>query len=183
MIQVNTLLATTTNQDGHTLTLDLMRLPLGILSGVGFIGAGTILRRGNKVEGVTTAATLWFVTVIGLCFGGGQFGLGAAATAIALAIVALLKKVEEWILPWRRGKIVVTLPVIDEQTKVLENLLHEEGLLILSRRLDRHIKSGTSTVAYECRYSLASPDAPSRILAALSQRAGVERVGWEDEIR
>jgi MgtC family len=52
-----------------------MRLPLGILTGVGFIGGGTILKRGDLVTGVTTAATLWLVTVIGLCFGGGQLAL------------------------------------------------------------------------------------------------------------
>jgi putative Mg2+ transporter-C (MgtC) family protein len=40
-----------------------MRLPLGILSGIGFIGAGTIIKRQEAVEGLTTAATLWFVTV------------------------------------------------------------------------------------------------------------------------
>ena len=52
--------------------LDLMRLPLGILTGMGFIGAGAILRSGGSVQGVTTAATLWLVTVLGLCLGGGQ---------------------------------------------------------------------------------------------------------------
>ena len=41
-----------------------MRLPLGILTGVGFIGAGAIIRR-HRVLGVTTAATIWFVTVMG----------------------------------------------------------------------------------------------------------------------
>jgi putative Mg2+ transporter-C (MgtC) family protein len=61
---------------------DLMRLPLGILTGVGFIGGGAILRRDNIVVGVTTAATLWLVTVIGLCLGGGQLGLGIAATLL-----------------------------------------------------------------------------------------------------
>jgi putative Mg2+ transporter-C (MgtC) family protein len=54
-IQVDVLLATTTNLEGQTLTLDFLRLPRGILSGVGFIGPGTHLRRGHKVEEVTTA--------------------------------------------------------------------------------------------------------------------------------
>jgi putative Mg2+ transporter-C (MgtC) family protein len=49
-------------------------LPLGILTGMGFIGGGAILRRESLVLGVTTAATLWFVTVIGLCFGVGRSG-------------------------------------------------------------------------------------------------------------
>jgi putative Mg2+ transporter-C (MgtC) family protein len=183
MIQVNILLGATENQEGHTLTLDLMRLPLGILSGVGFIGAGTILRRGNKVEGVTTAATLWFVTVIGLCLGGGQYGLGLASTLAALAIVTLLKTIESRILPWRRGKIVATLSREDEEVNTVERLIRARGLLILSRRLDRNIAAGTSTVAYEVRYSLSEADAPSQILSTLTRMPGMVRVGWEDEIR
>ena len=54
-----------------------MRLPLGILTGVGFIGGGAILKKGGSITGVTTAATLWIATVIGLCLGGGQLALGA----------------------------------------------------------------------------------------------------------
>jgi putative Mg2+ transporter-C (MgtC) family protein len=61
MIQANLLLATAGRAPDSFITLDLMRLPLGILSGMGFIGAGAILRRGSMVMGVTTAATLWYV--------------------------------------------------------------------------------------------------------------------------
>jgi putative Mg2+ transporter-C (MgtC) family protein len=76
MIQVNLLLPAAGKPATSFVVLDLMRLPLGILSGIGFIGAGAIVRRDNFVVGVTTAATLWFVTVLGLCFGGGQILLG-----------------------------------------------------------------------------------------------------------
>jgi putative Mg2+ transporter-C (MgtC) family protein len=72
-----------------------MRLSLGILTGVGFIGAGAIFRQNNLVRGVTTAATLWFVSVIGLCFGGGQIGLGIAGTIIGVAALWGLKALEE----------------------------------------------------------------------------------------
>jgi putative Mg2+ transporter-C (MgtC) family protein len=64
--------------------MDLMRLPLGILTGVGFLGGGAILKKGGSITGVTTAATLWIATVIGLCIGGGQLGLGAVSTALGL---------------------------------------------------------------------------------------------------
>ena len=76
MIQMNLLMPTAGKTPESFATLDLMRLPLGILTGMGFIGGGAILRRGNMVQGVTTAATLWLVTVIGLCLGGGQLALG-----------------------------------------------------------------------------------------------------------
>jgi putative Mg2+ transporter-C (MgtC) family protein len=84
MIQANILLPVGGKTPSSFSVLDLMRMPLGILTGVGFIGGGAILKRGDIVRGVTTAATLWVTTVIGLCFGGGQLGLGLAGTAIAL---------------------------------------------------------------------------------------------------
>src|SRR6202789_1282180 len=94
MILANGMLGTAGKNSSSFSVLDLMRLPLGILSGMGFIGAGAILRRDGLVFGVTTAATLWFVTVIGLCFGGGQLALGVAATLLALLVVSALRWVD-----------------------------------------------------------------------------------------
>ena len=78
MLQVNLLLSLRGRTSDSFVMNDLMRLPLGILSGMGFIGAGAIVRRQKLVVGVTTAATMWFLTVLGLCFGGGQTILGIA---------------------------------------------------------------------------------------------------------
>ncbi len=94
MLEANLLLPTGGKTGGSFATLDLMRLPLGILTGMGFIGGGAILRRDGLVLGVTTAATLWFVTVIGLCFGGGQLALGIAATGLAVGVVSGLRWVD-----------------------------------------------------------------------------------------
>jgi putative Mg2+ transporter-C (MgtC) family protein len=94
MIQVNLLLPTAGRPTGSFVMNDLMRLPLGILTGVGFIGGGAILRRGNIVTGVTTAATLWLATVVGLCFGGGQNALGIAATVLGLVALWPLEWIE-----------------------------------------------------------------------------------------
>lgn len=69
MIQANILLSLDGKTPGSFAVMDLMRLPLGILTGVGFIGGGSILKKGDLVTGITTAATLWVVTVIGLCLG------------------------------------------------------------------------------------------------------------------
>src|SRR3954466_11158127 len=71
-----------------------MRLLLGILAGRGFIGAGAIIRRDSVVLGVTTAATLWFVTVLGLCFGAGQIWLRSAASLLGIGILSGLKRLE-----------------------------------------------------------------------------------------
>ncbi len=61
---------------------------------VGGIGAGTILKPGNIVRGVTTAATLWLTTVIGLCFGSGAWPIGLAATLSGLFTLQALRRLE-----------------------------------------------------------------------------------------
>src|SRR5882724_7913131 len=91
MLEVNLLLSTAGKSADSFVTLDLMRLPLGILTGMGFIGGGAILRRDGLVVGVTTAATLWFVTVIGLCFGGGLISLGMVALVLGMFVLSGLK--------------------------------------------------------------------------------------------
>lgn len=84
MIQANLLLSLAGKTPGSFAVADVLRFPLGVLTGVGFIGGGTILKRGSLVHGVTTAATLWLVTAIGLCFGGGQWLVGTAGTVLAV---------------------------------------------------------------------------------------------------
>lgn len=88
------LLSTHGKVQGDFSTMDVMRLPLGILTGVGFLGAGAILKRGKLVMGLTTAATLWAVTVIGIVFGAGQYALGLMATALCFGSLYGLKFVE-----------------------------------------------------------------------------------------
>ncbi|GCD56138.1 cation transporter MgtC/SapB [Acetobacter pasteurianus NBRC 3222] len=107
MLQVNWLLDATGKKSGSFVTLDLMRLPLGVLSGMGFIGGGAILRRENMVLGVTTAATLWIVTIIGLCFGGGQIFLGATGTVLGLGVLWGLNFVERKLREDHRAALIV----------------------------------------------------------------------------
>ncbi|MEQ5844353.1 MULTISPECIES: MgtC/SapB family protein [Paraburkholderia] len=107
MLQVNALLQQAGRPHDSFNMLDLMRLPLGILSGVGFIGAGAILHRDRLVTGLTTAATLWFVTVVGLCAGGGQVTLALIALALGLIVLWGLEPLEEK-MP-RRKRAALTL--------------------------------------------------------------------------
>lgn len=91
MIQANLLLSAPGRTDASFASMDILRLPLGILTGVGFIGGGAILRRADGVAGATTAATIWIMTVIGLCFGGGQIRLGLLATVVAFVVLVPFK--------------------------------------------------------------------------------------------
>jgi putative Mg2+ transporter-C (MgtC) family protein len=109
MIQANWLINSNGKSVDSFAVMDIMRLPLGILSGIGFIGGGVILKRGELAVGVTTAATIWFVTVMGLCFGGGQVGLGFAGFCLGLLTLRGLKKVEIRIPRQHSGSLTVTV--------------------------------------------------------------------------
>ena len=78
----------------HLVNLDPTRLSAQVVSGIGFLGAGTIIHYGSSVRGLTSAATLWVVACLGLAIGAG-FYLGALATWIAVYIILIfLKKIE-----------------------------------------------------------------------------------------
>jgi len=108
MLQVNLLLPMRGKAPDSFNVMDLMRLPLGILSGIGFIGAGAIIKKEHGTIGVTTAATLWFSTMLGLLFGGGQLWLGCAATLLAIGVLSGLKHVEEFVPRAHRGAVTMT---------------------------------------------------------------------------
>lgn len=123
MIQANILLPLSGKTPESFAVMDLMRLPLGILTGVGFIGGGAIVRKGDLITGVTTAATLWLVTVIGLCLGGGQLILGMVATVLAVITLWVLKWVDVIIPREHRARLIVTadrsLTTLDEVSRIL----------------------------------------------------------------
>ncbi|HTJ03457.1 MAG TPA: MgtC/SapB family protein [Methylovirgula sp.] len=77
--------------------LDPSRVAAQVVSGIGFLGAGTILLRGEIVRGLTTAASLWAVAAIGLAVGSGLYLEATAATVIMLAILTAVKPFEEWL--------------------------------------------------------------------------------------
>ena len=79
----------------RNVTLDPSRMAAQVVSGIGFLGAGTILLRGEVVKGLTTAASLWAVAAVGLAVGGGLYVAGVATTVILLGILVGMKPLQE----------------------------------------------------------------------------------------
>ncbi|KAF1016718.1 MAG: MgtC/SapB family protein [Burkholderia sp.] len=77
------------------IVLDPSRIAAQVVSGIGFLGAGSILMRGEIVRGLTTAASLWSVAAVGLAVGGGLYVAAIAATVIVLVILAGIKPLEK----------------------------------------------------------------------------------------
>jgi len=130
MIQANWLINSNGRPQDSFVAMDIMRLPLGILSGIGFIGGGAILRRGDLTVGVTTAATIWFVTVMGLCFGGGQLGLGLAGFALGLLVLAGMRKIEIRIPRRHNGMLEITVAPDGPTQSEIATLLSQGGFSV-----------------------------------------------------
>ncbi|HEX2647939.1 MAG TPA: MgtC/SapB family protein [Candidatus Dormibacteraeota bacterium] len=81
---------------------DPTRIAAQIVAGVGFLGAGSILRQGIEIRGLTTAATIWVVASLGMAVGFGFFVLALVATALVLAAQLILKPIEERVFPTSR---------------------------------------------------------------------------------
>lgn len=90
-------------------TLDPSRMAAQVVSGIGFLGAGAILARGEIVRGLTTAASVWSVAGIGLAVGGGLYTPAVAATVIILIILAGIKPLERRFIGSRqRRELLIT---------------------------------------------------------------------------
>lgn len=80
---------------GDLVEVDGSRIAASVVSGIGFLAGGAILRNGITVQGLTTAAGLWLVAAIGLCAGGGMYIESVAATVIGLAALMFLRRFED----------------------------------------------------------------------------------------
>jgi putative Mg2+ transporter-C (MgtC) family protein len=178
MLQVNLLLPLAGRTPDSFVMNDLMRLPLGILTGVGFIGGGAILRRDDIIVGVTTAATLWLATVVGLCFGGGQLGLGAVATALGLFALWGLRLLEGNLRQERSATLAIEVENDGPSEEELRRRIGDAGLSISSTSI-----SLAPGVRRNLRFMLRYPTAPDEtqvppLIAALAREPGVAKVDW-----
>jgi len=79
---------------GHMGTVDPARIAAGVVTGIGFLGAGAIIRSGNSITGLTTAASVWTISAIGLTSGAG-FYAPAVITTLVVVVVLILSRLEE----------------------------------------------------------------------------------------
>ena len=180
MILVNLMMASDGRHPDSFIMLDLMRLPLGILSGMGFIGAGAILRRGSAVLGVTTAATLWFVTMMGLCFGAGQFSLGLAMLAAGIGVLWLLKWVEKRMAQDRRSVLLLSSNPQGPGDGAIRAKLSAAGFKVASCSMTYTTARQIHRFRYELlwRGRLVDSQIPI-VLEQLAKQPGVRRLQWK----
>ena len=180
MIQMNLLLPMSGRPSDSFIMNDLMRLPLGILTGVGFIGGGAILRRDNMVVGVTTAATLWLATVIGLCFGGGQIGVAIVVTVIALLLLTFVRKFELGLRRDHRASITVELASEGPNEQEVRRRLTAAGLRIDGTQVTLMGGNETRRLLFEVRqWRSETENETPPVVGALAREGGIVSVEWQ----
>jgi putative Mg2+ transporter-C (MgtC) family protein len=120
--------------------LDPSRVAAQVVSGIGFLGAGTIVLRSKVVRGLTTAASLWTVAAVGLAVGGGLYVAATTATVLVVIILAGIKPIERRLFLTRRQGAPLLILVIDRRETSLfaiEAAL-EAANLHLQRMLIQH---------------------------------------------
>jgi putative Mg2+ transporter-C (MgtC) family protein len=179
-MMVSELLFADSTTGGANWRPDPARLGAGILTGIGFLGAGTILRHENTIRGITTAATLWFVTVLGLTFGSGYFGLGSVGVFIALVTLVLLPPLEKHV----SSDWYVTLTVVAEidaiEERQVEQNLTSLGLVIKRRSLEYNMAAGLKTVSFELRSDKRKiTELSSAAVSELRKHRGIQKISWD----
>jgi putative Mg2+ transporter-C (MgtC) family protein len=74
---------------------DALRVPAGIVTGIGFIGAGTVIQTRGHVSGLTTAATIFMAAALGVAIGGGLYGIAATGTVLTVVVTWGMRRFEE----------------------------------------------------------------------------------------
>lgn len=122
----------------HTVQADPGRIAAQVVSGIGFLGAGTIMREGATVRGLTTAAGLWVVACIGLAVGAGLYIPAIATTLLILFVLIYFVKFEQVVTGLREYKgIVMVVEDGPGQVGNIGSILGEMGVLIKNIQLTR----------------------------------------------
>jgi putative Mg2+ transporter-C (MgtC) family protein len=159
-------------------TVDPTRIAAQIVTGVGFLGAGAIIRQGLAVRGLTTAATLWVVAAIGMASGAGYFSAAVITTALVLFSLWPLRIFAFRVMTQFRpetDRLLVQLPSGESPAPLIEKLESLGGSL---QALDVRHEADRRTVRMDVTLPPKS-DAPA-IVSQLSQLDHVLEVRWSD---
>ncbi|MCL2008098.1 MAG: MgtC/SapB family protein [Treponema sp.] len=117
------------------------RIAAQVVSGMGFLGAGAIIRLGNSIRGLTTAASLWFIAAVGLVIGAGMFTVAGTAVGLGLITLLFLHKIERRIFPTLRFKLLeIFYKDNNSSTKGALEIIRSSGIEVQTMDVDQGSK-------------------------------------------
>ena len=157
---------------------DPTRIAAQIVTGIGFLGAGAIIRQGLSVRGLTTAATLWVVAAVGLAAGAGYYSAAVITTALVLIALYPLRLVAYRILHRFRpedGRLLVELPIGQPPGTVIDEL-ERVGARIDSMEVSQ--EGERRRLALDLALPRNTP--PARLVAWIADIEHVAEVRWSE---
>jgi len=119
------------------LRIDPARISAGALIGIGFLGAGVIIKSGFAIRGLTTAASIWIVSAIGLAVGAGLYLEGIATFIITITALMALRAIEKKIRVLRYAIITVSTALSEDREDTITSMLLNHGFHIHSVNYER----------------------------------------------
>jgi putative Mg2+ transporter-C (MgtC) family protein len=155
---------------------DPSRLAAQIVTGIGFLGGGAIVRHGLTVKGLTTAASIWATASVGVAVGAGDYVLGVGGAALVVGTLVGLRRVSATLQRWgvsREEFVLATRPGFDVE-RIVEAVRRERVEL---RGLDREAGKDEDRVVLVVK--LRPRYRPDQLLDVLGRLDGVRQVEWE----
>lgn len=159
--------------------VDPGRVAAQVVAGIGFLGAGAIIREKVSVRGLTTAACLWLAAAIGLACGVGLFGVSLVVTVLSLISLLLLKRVEAVINRDTYMYVRVWSENLPGQLEKIEQLMRDCSIVVINAGVERNVETGQVHVVYQAKYNSRKLTCdPVELIAGLD---GIKRVsmGWD----
>jgi putative Mg2+ transporter-C (MgtC) family protein len=157
---------------GSPFRADPARIAAQIVSGIGFLGAGTILQSRGNVVGLTTAATIWVVAAIGMAVGAQAYVVAIGATALVVFSLMLLGRLEMVLVRRsRRQRYLVTITPDPELLRQVENDFRDAGLRVETEAVEK------GETHYDVSFEVTGPAVKhSEVLRRALERDGVRRM-------
>lgn len=162
--------------------IDPARLATAVITGVGFLGAGTILFTGKSITGLTTAASLWVVAAIGLQIGAGFYFSAAAGTILVFITLWVFNKVEHRFLKSKKvRKLTIQAETEEELLDIVTQRLASRSIMTQKMMLQRIRPSLDMPLCWEVKLDIVVPRTmePKEIVAEMKQIGGVVAVSFE----
>lgn len=157
---------------------DPSRIAAGVITGMGFLGAGTIIRQGSIVRGLTTAASLWVASGIGLAVGVGYYFPALITTGLVFGILTVLKRVEIGLVA-PRGLTSLVVTTVDRPGQIGKIGSALGRLKIDIRYLELETAPGEEAIVKLIVDVPAEVRGP-QIIEALGNLEGIREARWEE---
>jgi len=163
---------------GGVVKSDPTRLIAPVVSGLGFLGAGVIMRGQDKVKGLTTAATLWLAAVLGISIGSGYYNFAILATVTVIFSLFLVRTIEVSFLEKRmKKKISINQLHCEEVDILIRELFQYKNIKIISKRIvSEKLINGRNEIRRNYILSLPKYKELSELTETLSGVKGVLKV-------